>query len=103
MLGGLTASDRVNAPAGYKEEFEELQQLETAELENNTDLTTVVGAKHENKKKNRYKNILPFDYTRVVLKDDPDSDTNNNDYINANFIKVNSSRLLNNLPYMLFF
>uniref|UniRef100_A0A3B1IX60 Tyrosine-protein phosphatase domain-containing protein n=1 Tax=Astyanax mexicanus TaxID=7994 RepID=A0A3B1IX60_ASTMX len=35
----------------------------------------------ENKKKNRYKNIVPFDTTRVVLGKD-------GGYINANFIKM---------------
>ena len=93
-LGGLAASKRNNAPTGYKEEFEELQQLENAELRNNTDLTTVVAAKRENKHKNRYKNILPFDSTRVILQDDPNSDTNNNDYINANYIKVSNNKIV---------
>ncbi|XP_075234608.1 protein tyrosine phosphatase 52F isoform X2 [Lycorma delicatula] len=36
----------------------------------------------ENKKKNRYINILPYDVTRVVLEDSLDSD-----YINASYIK----------------
>uniref|UniRef100_A0A3P9K4J3 Tyrosine-protein phosphatase domain-containing protein n=1 Tax=Oryzias latipes TaxID=8090 RepID=A0A3P9K4J3_ORYLA len=35
----------------------------------------------ENKKKNRYKNIVPFDTTRVVLGKD-------GGYINANFINI---------------
>ncbi|KAG8003052.1 Tyrosine-protein phosphatase non-receptor type 22 [Nibea albiflora] len=48
-------------------------------------LTTETGALKENIKKNRYKDILPYDQSRVVLSlltSDCDSD-----YINASFIK----------------
>ncbi|CAL8385880.1 unnamed protein product [Boreogadus saida] len=46
---------------------------------------TNVGEKEENVKKNRYKDILPFDHTRVkVTVKTTNQDT---DYINANFIK----------------
>uniref|UniRef100_A0A3B4T358 protein-tyrosine-phosphatase n=1 Tax=Seriola dumerili TaxID=41447 RepID=A0A3B4T358_SERDU len=61
---------------------EQLKQ-ETGQL--NLGLTTEVGALKENIKKNRYKDILPYDQSRVVLSlltSDSDSD-----YINASFIK----------------
>ncbi|KAJ0057458.1 hypothetical protein NL108_008650, partial [Boleophthalmus pectinirostris] len=46
---------------------------------------TNVGEREENVKKNRYKDILPFDHTRVkVTLKTTNQDT---DYINANFIK----------------
>ncbi|NXC74662.1 PTN12 phosphatase, partial [Anhinga anhinga] len=47
---------------------------------------TATGEKEENVKKNRYKDILPFDHSRVklTLKTPPQD----SDYINANFIKV---------------
>ncbi|KAM9704932.1 tyrosine-protein phosphatase non-receptor type 12-like isoform 2-T2 [Menidia menidia] len=46
---------------------------------------TNVGEREENVKKNRYKDILPFDHTRVKLAfKTTNQDT---DYINANFIK----------------
>uniref|UniRef100_A0A3B4XSP9 protein-tyrosine-phosphatase n=1 Tax=Seriola lalandi dorsalis TaxID=1841481 RepID=A0A3B4XSP9_SERLL len=54
-------------------------------LTRNLGLTTEVGALKENIKKNRYKDILPYDQSRVVLSlltSDSDSD-----YINASFIK----------------
>ncbi|NWX84378.1 PTN12 phosphatase, partial [Nothoprocta pentlandii] len=46
---------------------------------------TATGEKEENVKKNRYKDILPFDHSRVklTLKTPPQD----SDYINANFIK----------------
>ncbi|MBN3320768.1 PTN12 phosphatase, partial [Atractosteus spatula] len=46
---------------------------------------TNVGEREENVKKNRYKDILPFDHSRVkvTLK----TSTQDTDYINANFIK----------------
>ncbi|XP_063916082.1 receptor-type tyrosine-protein phosphatase H-like [Zophobas morio] len=40
----------------------------------------------ENKRKNRYTNILPFDATRVSLKIDEDDEISS-DYINASYIK----------------
>uniref|UniRef100_A0A3B4XKN8 protein-tyrosine-phosphatase n=1 Tax=Seriola lalandi dorsalis TaxID=1841481 RepID=A0A3B4XKN8_SERLL len=46
---------------------------------------TNVGEREENVKKNRYKDILPFDHSRVKLKlKTTNQDT---DYVNANFIK----------------
>ncbi|XP_074233867.1 tyrosine-protein phosphatase non-receptor type 11 isoform X2 [Camelus bactrianus] len=47
------------------------------------------GQRLENKPKNRYKNILPFDTTRVILRDVDDS-VPGADYINANYIRVDS-------------
>ena len=41
------------------------------------------GQRPENKKKNRYKNILPFDHTRVAITGDGSIGS---DYINANFL-----------------
>jgi tyrosine-protein phosphatase non-receptor type 11 len=74
-----------NGKAGFWEEFEYLQQQECKHL-----YTRKEGQKPENRVKNRYKNILPFDYTRVELKGRTDVDQNapGSDYINANFITV---------------
>ncbi|XP_072257824.1 tyrosine-protein phosphatase non-receptor type 12 isoform X2 [Pyxicephalus adspersus] len=46
---------------------------------------TITGEKEENVKKNRYKDILPFDHSRVKLA--LKIPTYESDYINANFIK----------------
>ncbi|XP_037129325.1 tyrosine-protein phosphatase non-receptor type 11b isoform X2 [Syngnathus acus] len=66
---------------GFWEEFEVLQQQECKLLYPRKE-----GMKAENKSKNRYKNILPFDTTRVVIRD-VDPDVPGSDYINANYIR----------------
>ncbi|KAM9752041.1 tyrosine-protein phosphatase non-receptor type 11b isoform 1-T1 [Menidia menidia] len=66
---------------GFWEEFEVLQQQECKLLYPRKE-----GQKPENKSKNRYKNILPFDTTRVVIRE-TDSDVPGSDYINANYIR----------------
>ncbi|XP_063903249.1 tyrosine-protein phosphatase corkscrew isoform X3 [Zophobas morio] len=67
--------------AGFWEEFESLQQQEFKHLYSRKE-----GVKPENRNKNRYKNILPFDDTRVKLKD-VDPNVPGSDYINANYIR----------------
>uniref|UniRef100_A0A672JE23 protein-tyrosine-phosphatase n=1 Tax=Salarias fasciatus TaxID=181472 RepID=A0A672JE23_SALFA len=61
---------------GFWEEFEVLQQQECKLLYPRKE-----GQKPENKSKNRYKNILPFDTTRVEIRD-ADPDVLGSDYIN---------------------
>ncbi|XP_056288905.1 tyrosine-protein phosphatase non-receptor type 13-like [Pseudoliparis swirei] len=56
------------------QEFDNLQNLQPLD-------DCLIGQTKENKKKNRYKNIVPFDTTRVVLGRD-------GGYINANFINM---------------
>uniref|UniRef100_A0A3B3Z8I9 protein-tyrosine-phosphatase n=1 Tax=Periophthalmus magnuspinnatus TaxID=409849 RepID=A0A3B3Z8I9_9GOBI len=68
---------------GFWEEFEVLQQQECKLLYPRKE-----GQKAENKSKNRYKNILPFDTTRVEIREN-DPDILGSDYINANYIQVN--------------
>jgi tyrosine-protein phosphatase non-receptor type 11 len=70
-----------SARAGFWEEFEFLQQQECKHLYSRRE-----GQRPENRSKNRYKNILPFDYTRVVL--DAVGPESGADYINANFISL---------------
>uniref|UniRef100_A0A673M9K9 protein-tyrosine-phosphatase n=1 Tax=Sinocyclocheilus rhinocerous TaxID=307959 RepID=A0A673M9K9_9TELE len=65
---------------GFWEEFEVLQQQECKLLYPRKE-----GQKPENKNKNRYKNILPFDTTRVQIEE-ADPDVPGSDYINANYI-----------------
>lgn len=67
---------------GFWEEFETLQMMEHLQL-----FDRMEGSKPENIRKNRYKNIIPFDHTRVVLKDIPSDGPPGSDYINANYIR----------------
>ncbi|KAF6198614.1 hypothetical protein GE061_008366 [Apolygus lucorum] len=67
--------------AGFWEEFESLQQQECKHL-----FSRKEGQRPENRAKNRYKNILPFDHTRVKLSN-VDPDIPGSDYVNANYIK----------------
>uniref|UniRef100_A0A3Q2Q9T7 Protein tyrosine phosphatase non-receptor type 13 n=1 Tax=Fundulus heteroclitus TaxID=8078 RepID=A0A3Q2Q9T7_FUNHE len=56
------------------QEFENLQNLQPLD-------DCLIGQTQENRKKNRYKNVVPFDATRVVIGQD-------GGYINANFINM---------------
>uniref|UniRef100_A0A6I8QX10 Tyrosine-protein phosphatase non-receptor type n=1 Tax=Xenopus tropicalis TaxID=8364 RepID=A0A6I8QX10_XENTR len=68
------------AKAGFWEEFDALQKQE-----NKVHNDRKEGQRPENKSKNRYKNILPYDHTRVILKCG-DNNTPGSDYINANYV-----------------
>ncbi|XP_067118620.1 tyrosine-protein phosphatase non-receptor type 11-like [Centruroides vittatus] len=70
-----------NGKAGFWEEFEYLQQQECKHLYSRKE-----GQKPENRAKNRYKNILPFDHTRVILTG-VDQNVPGSDYVNANIIR----------------
>ncbi|XP_044581587.1 phosphatidylinositol phosphatase PTPRQ [Cotesia glomerata] len=61
----------------------EFQLLQTLSLD--LQMPTNAGCLHANRKKNRYADILPYDFSRVKL-DIIDNDPNS-DYINASFIK----------------
>ncbi|KAK0065014.1 receptor-type tyrosine-protein phosphatase T, partial [Biomphalaria pfeifferi] len=54
-------------------------------LPENSNVTTEVGLQAVNKNKNRFKNICPYDHSRVHLK--INSENNEHDYINASYIK----------------
>uniref|UniRef100_A0A8C7TJL8 protein-tyrosine-phosphatase n=1 Tax=Oncorhynchus mykiss TaxID=8022 RepID=A0A8C7TJL8_ONCMY len=75
---------------GFWEEFEVLQQQECKLLYPRKE-----GQTAENKSKNRYKNILPFDTTRVEIRE-ADADVPGSDYINANYIRVISHNVSSN-------
>ncbi|XP_071945732.1 tyrosine-protein phosphatase non-receptor type 11-like [Antedon mediterranea] len=80
----MRSAKEENAKAGFEEEFENLQQMDSKYL-----LPRKVGAMPDNKAKNRYKNILPFDHTRVLL-----TDSESGDYINANYIDMSKAQAI---------
>ncbi|XP_020501661.3 tyrosine-protein phosphatase non-receptor type 22 isoform X2 [Labrus bergylta] len=83
------ALDR-EAPNGIVGEFTRLKSQSTKYRTDRT-YPTKTAEKQENIKKNRYKDIVPFDHTRVKLT--LSTSKNDTDYINASFIKgVSGSR-----------
>ncbi|XP_044066175.1 tyrosine-protein phosphatase non-receptor type 18 isoform X2 [Siniperca chuatsi] len=80
LLSALKAVD----PETLDQEYNVVRS-QTSVLKRDLSLTSDAGALKENVKKNRYKDILPYDQSRVVLSlPTTDSDS---DYINASFIK----------------
>ncbi|KAG8034087.1 hypothetical protein G9C98_008568, partial [Cotesia typhae] len=73
----------------------EFQLLQTLSLD--LQMPTNAGCLHANRKKNRYVDILPYDFSRVKL-DIIDNDPNS-DYINASFIKDEEKRIIVHLQF----
>ncbi|XP_048252888.1 tyrosine-protein phosphatase non-receptor type 12-like isoform X2 [Haliotis rufescens] len=69
---------------GFWREFKELREIQIANKSENK-YPSEEGKKECNIKKNRYKDILPYDYHRVVLSKQDGAE--GSDYINASFIK----------------
>uniref|UniRef100_A0A4W5P2G9 protein-tyrosine-phosphatase n=1 Tax=Hucho hucho TaxID=62062 RepID=A0A4W5P2G9_9TELE len=74
----------VEAESGFTGEFMRLKRQSTKYRTEKT-YPTKIADKQENVKKNRYKDIVPFDHSRVKLS--LTTSKNDNDYINASFIK----------------
>ncbi|XP_019350064.1 tyrosine-protein phosphatase non-receptor type 18 isoform X6 [Alligator mississippiensis] len=71
-------------PGLLEKEFQEIKERAWA-FRQQAGYSTDAGAARDNIKKNRYKDILPYDQTRVVLT--LVTEEGQGDYINANFIK----------------
>ncbi|KAK3801090.1 hypothetical protein RRG08_066129, partial [Elysia crispata] len=65
----------------FQEEFSSIPMV--------TSSPQTVGLSPQNVKKNRYKNIIPYDTTRVLLQ--RDEKKNQSDYINASYVKTIST------------
>ena len=68
----------------YAVEFQSLKEL-TESLKRDNFYACKHGLKDVNRRKNRYKDILPYDYSRVILSEYPG--VPGSDYINANFVR----------------
>uniref|UniRef100_A0A3P9JYF8 protein-tyrosine-phosphatase n=1 Tax=Oryzias latipes TaxID=8090 RepID=A0A3P9JYF8_ORYLA len=76
--------DRVKGEVG-EESITESEKCLSLQLKRQLGLTSEAGAQKENIKKNRYKDILPYDKCRVVLSSL--TTESKSDYINASFIR----------------
>eukprot|EP00794_Sanderia_malayensis_P005971 gene5971-6667_t len=74
----------------FTTEFQKVKR-ESEKMSKDGICTSVEGAKEHNKKKNRYKDILPFDHSRVILKSK--NKIEGTDFINANYIKSPEGRM----------
>lgn len=70
----------------YANEFELLKEFSKSLKKDKTNL--IEGEQEYNSRKNRYKDILPFNHTRVILNKHPH--VSGSDYINANYIRGSS-------------
>lgn len=68
----------------FEAEFQSLKEL-TEGLKSDPQYASTEGQKEVNRRKNRYKDILPYNCTRVILSEYPG--VPGSDYINANLIK----------------
>jgi len=68
----------------YEKEFLALKSLSES-LRNQSEYSCSQGEQEVNRKKNRYKDILPFDHNRIQLSEWPG--VPGSDYINASYIK----------------
>ncbi|XP_056897549.1 tyrosine-protein phosphatase non-receptor type 18 isoform X2 [Takifugu flavidus] len=84
LLPSLLSTLKAVDPQAVKEEYSVVCS-QTLVLKSKLGLTCEVGAIQENVKKNRYKDVLPYDQSRVVLSL-PVADCDS-DYINASFIQ----------------
>ncbi|XP_047442983.1 tyrosine-protein phosphatase non-receptor type 18 [Mugil cephalus] len=84
LLSSLLSTMKTLDPGAMDQEYSVVRS-QTLTLKRELGLTTEAGALKENIKKNRYKDILPYDQTRVVLS--PSTSDSDSDYINASFIQ----------------
>ncbi|XP_074536956.1 tyrosine-protein phosphatase non-receptor type 18 [Halichoeres trimaculatus] len=84
LLPSLLSTLKSADPDSLDQEYSTVRSR-TIALKKDLGLTSEDGALKENIKKNRYKDILPYDQSRVVLS--PLTSDSDSDYINASFIK----------------
>uniref|UniRef100_A0A915D6A0 protein-tyrosine-phosphatase n=1 Tax=Ditylenchus dipsaci TaxID=166011 RepID=A0A915D6A0_9BILA len=78
----MKSARKPNAKDGFVEEFEKLHR----EKDTCLFISCKEGRKPENVRKNRYRNVVPYDHTRIKLT--LRAEESQNDYINANLIEI---------------
>ncbi|XP_035596591.1 tyrosine-protein phosphatase non-receptor type 18-like isoform X1 [Oncorhynchus keta] len=84
FVGQMSLADDSRAEGNISSEYINIR-AQTSVIKKDVGLTTIAGELMENVKKNRYRDILPYDQTRVPLT--LLTNENDLDYINASFIK----------------
>ncbi|KAJ9584822.1 hypothetical protein L9F63_020843 [Diploptera punctata] len=84
FLNHIESLEIQRAEDSYEKEFQELKFFSEI-LKTSKQYSCSEGEKEVNRKKNRYKDILPFDNSRVILSEY--AGVPGSDYINANYIK----------------
>ncbi|XP_019907322.2 tyrosine-protein phosphatase non-receptor type 18 isoform X2 [Esox lucius] len=84
LKGQMSLADESRAESRISSEYTNIRAC-SSNIKKDLGLTTETGALKDNVKKNRYKDILPYDQTRVPLT--LLTRENDSDYINASFIK----------------
>lgn len=82
----LRSSKKSGMKDGFVDEFEGLHREEDSQMF----ISCKEGRRSENVRKNRYRNVVPFDHTRIKLKSTGAEQPIDkyNDYINANYVEV---------------
>ncbi|XP_048006504.1 tyrosine-protein phosphatase corkscrew-like [Leguminivora glycinivorella] len=81
QMQDIEDSQKLDKKNGFEGEFQSIKMLEDRHV-----FTTIEGNKPENITKNRYKNILPYDQTRVALR--PSGVGERSSYINASYVRA---------------
>ncbi|XP_024255548.1 tyrosine-protein phosphatase non-receptor type 18 isoform X2 [Oncorhynchus tshawytscha] len=84
FVGQMSLADDSRAEGNISSEYINIR-AQTSVIKKDFGFTTIAGELMENVKKNRYRDILPYDQTRVPLT--LLTNENDLDYINASFIK----------------
>lgn len=80
QMQDIEDSQELDSKNGFDGEFQSIKMLEDRHV-----FTTIEGNKPENILKNRYRNILPYDQTRVALRRRSGEHT---EYINASYVRA---------------
>eukprot|EP00053_Salpingoeca_punica_P007466 m.68145 g.68145 ORF g.68145 m.68145 type:complete len:573 (+) comp14162_c1_seq4:97-1815(+) len=84
-VNALKMVDEETGVNGFTKEFVSLRRSDD-EYKRQKRFPSDVGTAEVNRKKNRYKDIVPFDHSRCMLPEEPG--VPGSDYINASFLKV---------------